>query len=372
MRNKYVKGFLFFILISCFIPLNVNAEDLIFDSFEEAEKAAEQRAAEYDKRMKEQMASVDKAWEKQKADLGEGANYDVSKITETRETEQTSENEDNKKLQDSVTESINGLKQQMVNSINGNTVGFAGASAAYSWSVKYKDGKYVLSDTYDQAFFVSGASKNQTTTTTSPDNPQTGEQNSQGNSSETAVQEKEEKPSESQDEPISDEKNTAEDEAEEIPPSEVEQAPQNEVVIEEANPVNTSNVTKADRVVEITIQHPTTFEEATFAVTENQTASVLKLDKFSIPEDTRVRISAKANKEIENTTLTMTVVDDEGESDPIDAKSMKNHRHLFRIPSPDAYSVNIYVNEEGKSPRKIMQLCIPVVAVDFETRTIGN
>ena len=376
MKNAFIKKILVLSLLSGSLASIAYSADLTFDSFEEAEKAAEQREAEYNRRMQEQVSKVDGAWEKQKSDIGEGS-LDITKITETRNTEMTSENEQNTQLQQSVTDSINGLKQQMVSSVNANTVGFAGASAAYSWSVKCKNGKYILSDSYDEAFFVSGKSGNTTTTTTSPE--------ADGGSKAA------DKASDKTDEPAPENANTTSEEPESTPQSGFEtehpsyeagnpdspdeKGPQIgdvEKPSDEVAAVNETPVTKSDRVVEITVQHPTTFEEATFTVTEGQENNVFKLDKFSIPEDTRVKISAKANMEVENTTLTMTIVDDEGESEPIDSASMKNYRHLFRIPANEGYSANIYVNENGKEPRKIMQLCIPVAAVDFDTRTISR
>lgn len=374
--NTKRKAFLLLTgILSLGMTTTVFADDLIFDSFEEAEKAALARGAEYEKRMKEHVATVNNAWEDQKGDIGTNSNPDLSKITETRHTEQSSESEANTKLQNSVTESINGLKQQMINTATANTVGFAGASAAYSWSVTCKNGKYVLQDTYDQAFFKSGASGNTTETTTAPANPYpddddepeesaSGQNNSNQSDSDSESNDPEKKtgPGSNAD-PATD--------AESDTPNK-----KNPADFVEDKPVETQVATTPDRVVSITVQHPITFEEATFQVTEDTENPTLKLDKNSfpkgsfIPEDTRVKISAKANIEKENSTLTMTIIDDEGESEPIDAESMRNYRHLFRIPSLDEYSVNIYVNEVGSEPRKIMQLCIPVVAVDFDTRTI--
>lgn len=374
MRNRFIKKVLLMSLFAGCITGVASAADLTFDSFEEAEKAAEQRAAEYDKRMKEKVATVDGAWEQQKSDLGEGANYDISKITETRTTEQTSENEQNSKLQQSVTDSINGLKQQMQNSVSANTVGFAGASAAYNWSVSYKDGKYVLSDTYDEAFFVSGASKNDTSKTTAPDSND-GNKSDVSPSNGDGSNNSNDEPAASNPNPKNNEAPESEDPKDETTPGDEESGPvigEVEKPSDEEPVVNETPVTTSDRVVEITIQHPTTFEEATFTVKEGDNDNIFKLDKFSIPEDTRVKISAKANMEVVNTTLTMTIIDDEGESEPIDSASMKNYRHLFRIPANEGYSANIYVNEDGKEPRKIMQLCIPVAAVDFDTRTISR
>ena len=371
MKNGSVCKFVLFALFSSFLSMTY-ADDIIFDSFEEAQKAAEIREKEYEKRMAEPQAQINRAWEKQKADLGEDATYDISKITETRTTEQTSENAENTKLQNSVTDSINGLKQQMINTASANTVGFAGASAAYSWRVEYKNGKYILSDTYDEAMFVSGASGNKTTKTTSggnssnaADTDSTNSGNPNGNTSDnTPVPETS---AGSNTEP--DNGNSGESPAEDLPDD-------NKLAMASPNDKSpsekTTEISKPDREVEIRVQHPTTFEEEVFTVTEGDEPKILKLNKFAIPEDTRVKISAKANMEIDNTTLTMTIIDDEGESEPIDSASMKNYRHLFRIPSQDEYSVNIYVNEPGKQPKKIMQLALPVTSVDFGSRTISH
>ena len=366
MKKSFWNKLLLFTLFSSFLTV-CYADDLIFDSFEEAQKAAEKRAEEYEKRMAEHIAQIQGAWEKQKADLGEDANYDISKITDTRTTEQTSENAENKKLQNSVTDSINDLKNQMVNTASQNTVGFAGASVAYSWRVEYKEGKYVLSDTYDEAMFVSGASGNKTEKTTTGSNPANTDNNPNGsnpNGSSTATGPNSETTSETT--PESD-VNNSEPSTEDLPS-------EDKVALaspDTKTPAKTE-IAKPDRQVEIRVQHPTTFEEEVFTVTEGSEPKILKLNKFAIPEDTRVKISAKANIEVENTTLTMTIIDDEGESEPIDSASMKNYRHLFRIPSQDEYSVNIYVNEQGKQPKKIMQLALPVTAVDFGSRTISH
>ena len=362
MRNSCICKLLLLALFSSFLAISY-ADDLIFDSFEEAQKAAEKRAEEYEKRMAEHNAQIQGAWEKQKADLGEDSTYDISKITDTRTTEQTSENAENTKLQNSVTDSINDLKKQMVNTASQNTVGFAGASAAYSWRVEYKEGKYVLSDTYDEAMFVSGASGNKTEKTTTGTNPSSND-NTNGNNpnvntstSDSTPETPEVTNSESGD-------NNTEPPVEDLP---------SEDKIALASPDEKPTVIfMSDREVEIRVQHPTTFEEEVFTVTEGAEPKILRLKKFAIPEDTRVKISAKANMEVKNTTLTMTIVDDEGESEPIDSASMKNYRHLFRIPSQDEYSVNIYVNEPGKLPKKIMQLALPVTAVDFGSRTISH
>ena len=369
MKNSIAGKFFLLIIFSCILSMSF-ADDIIFDSFEEAQKAAEIREKEYERRMAEHQAQINGAWEKQKADLGEDATYDISKITETRTTEQTSENAENTKLQNSVTESINGLKQQMVNTATANTVGFAGASAAYSWRVEYKNGKYVLSDTYDEAMFVSGASGNKTTKTTSggdsskvdnADKTNGGTPNENTSASAPAA--------DSSSDSNPNEVNNTEPPVEDLPDEDkIALATPNDKSPE----TNNTPIAKPDREVEIIIQHPTTFEEEVFKVTEGAEPKILKLNKFAIPEDTRVKISAKANIEVENTTLTMTIIDDEGESEPIDSASMKNYRHLFRIPSQDEYSVNIYVNEPGKQPKKIMQLALPVTAVDFGSRTISH
>ena len=365
MRNSIVCNIMIFALFFSFISMSY-ADDLIFDSFEEAQKAAEIREKEFEKRMAEHQAQINGAWEKQKSDLGEDTTCDISKITETRTTEQSSESAENTKLQNSVTESINGLKQQMINAANANTVGFAGASAAYSWRVEYKNGKYVLSDTYDEAMFVSGASGNKTPKTDPDDDSlKTGDTDSAkgdnpngSDSDSTSLVEVSSEPGEGTNPESSTENLPDENQLAMVSPSD--------------KPSANTEISKPDRVVEIRVQHPTTFEEEVFTVTEGTEPKILKLNKFAIPEDTRVKISAKANMEVENTTLTMTIVDDEGESEPIDSASMKNYRHLFRIPSQDEYSVNIYVNELGKQPKKIMQLSLPVTAVDFGSRTISH
>ena len=257
MGNCKVGKLLLLVLFSGILSMSY-ADDIIFDSFEEAHKAAEIREKEYERRMAEHQAQVNGAWEKQKADLGEDATYDISKITETRTTEQTSENAENTKLQNSVTDSINGLKQQMMNTATANTVGFAGASAAYSWRVEYKNGKYVLSDTYDEAMFVSGASGNNTTKTTSggdtsksDNSDKTNGANPNGNTPAT--------------EPSADsnpnEDNISEPPAEDLPDEDkIALASPNDKSPE----VKNTPIAKPDREVEIIIQHPTTFEEEVF------------------------------------------------------------------------------------------------------------
>ena len=369
MRNKMIGKLLFIAFIVSGLT-TLYADDLIFDSFEEAAKAAKERAAEYDKRMKEPVAQVNGAWEKQNSDVGEGSTLDIGKITETRQTEQTSENAENKKLQDSVTNSINNLKQHMVNTASANTVGFAGASAAYSWRVKQVDGKWVLSDTYDQAFFVSGNSGNTTQTTTTGGNPDVSGDNS-GSQTNDGNNTNNNNDNDDSEDPNSNTIDNPEDTDETSNNEQIAVTP----VSEEAPVIKDIELSKPDRVVEITVQHPKTFLEKSFKVTEGSEPVKLTLPhEFTIPEDTRVKISAKSDLEVENTWLTMTIIDDEGESEPIDSVSMKNYRHLFRIPSPtpESYSVNIYVNENGKDPKKIMQLFLPVEEVKFGSRMISK
>jgi hypothetical protein len=379
MRNiKFNSKFLLFALFLGGFS-SVYAEDLVFNSFEEAQKAAEQRSAEYDRRMAEQMGKVDNAWEKQNQDLGNNTNLDISKITESRETEQTSQNQRNTDLQNSVENSINSMKQQMVNSASANTVGFAGAAAGYSWKVKYVNGKYVLSDTYDQAFFVSGRSGNETTNTTTGGKELDGSGNKDNNDSDTGNG--------------TDNPPTADIDTED--PTEVVQNPGSNP--NEGDPTNPSNpsslssstnpeqdpnnpnvkpeMAKADRIVEISIQHPVTFEEKIVKVEEGKENHEQLPNGFSVPEDTRVKISAKANK-IPNTYLTMKIQENDEESDEIDEDSMRNYRHMFRLPSKDKYFVNIYVNYDDDpqktKTKQIAHLCLPVEAVEFDSKMMSR
>jgi hypothetical protein len=365
----------------------VYAEDLIFNSFEEAQKAAEQRSAEYDRRMAEHVATVDKAWEKQNTDIGENTNLDLSKISESRETEQTAENERNSRLQDNVTNSINTMKQQMINTASANTVGFAGAAAGYSWKVSYKDGKYVLSDTYDQAFFVSGRSGDTTTKTI------TGENEKEANGDKTKTNDDNEdtiknpnSPEITEDNPSTPTDNPSEYQIANLPdnldyPSNTENEEDDDeeegsiTPESQLSPVDrNTDLEPADRVVYITIQHPTTFKEEIVEVSENDINPNRTLKDFVLPEDTRVKISAKSNINVENTHLTMRIVDEEGEGEDIDSESMKNYRHMFRIPAKDKYFVNIYVNydDNSREPKKIASLCLPVESVDFGSRMISK
>ena len=81
-----MKYFLFVLIFGLlFVPLSgvVYADDLEFESFEEAEAAAQRRAKEYDQKMNEHLQKVHKDWEKQQKDLGESdASPDITKITE--------------------------------------------------------------------------------------------------------------------------------------------------------------------------------------------------------------------------------------------------------------------------------------------------
>ena len=70
--------------------------------------------------------------------------------------------------------------------------------------------------------------------------------------------------------------------------------------------------------------------------------------------------------------VTMVVVDDEGETEPIPAARFSNYRHLFRVPSDDQYFVKVFVKdaENFGQPKQIMQVAIPVTKVDFDSRSI--
>ena len=158
MKIFYNTLCLFIIISWSLIPLTQSiAEDLTFDSFEAAEAAAKKRAEEYQKKMQEHLRNVNDQWEKQQKDLGSDASTpDISKITTRQDSQQTSETEEGRKLEDAVTSSVNKLKDEMISKAGPSSTGFAGGAAGYQWSVKFKNGRYVLSDSYNEAEFTTG------------------------------------------------------------------------------------------------------------------------------------------------------------------------------------------------------------------------
>jgi hypothetical protein len=288
-------------------------------------------------------------------------------------------------MQNAVGSSIDSMKQSLINNATANTIGFAGAAAGYTWKVKFVNGKYVLSDSYDQAFFVSGRSGEETTKTTTGENELEGSGNKDLNDSDTDT----DNPSTVD---IDNPNNDNED------PTDVAQNPSSGSngtdSSDPSNPSNPSSPSSStnpgqdpnnpkvvdaksdpDRFVSITIQHPTTFKEEVVEIKENDPNPDRTLKDFELPEDTRVKISAKANMQFEeDAELVMTIVDDEGESEEIDAESMKNYRHMFRLPSKDKYFVKIYEKfKDDKKPRKqIASLCLPVEAVEFDSKMMSR
>ena len=138
----------------------VLAADITFDSFEAAEAAAKKRAEEYQKKMQEHIKNVNEQWEKQQKDLGaDSSSPDISKITTRQDGQKSSDSDASNSLENAVNSSINRMKDEMVSKAGPTSTGFAGGAAGYQWSVKFKDGKYVLSDSYNEAEFNTGKKK---------------------------------------------------------------------------------------------------------------------------------------------------------------------------------------------------------------------
>ncbi len=394
MKYLNLKNFLTAVLLSCLLQTPVLAGDLSFDSFEAAEAAAKKRADEYQKRMEEHIKSVNDQWEKQQKDLGSDASSpDISKITTSSDGQKSSDTDASKSMEDAVNSSVNKLKDEMINKAGPNSTGFAGGAAGYQWSVKFKNGKYVLSDSYNEAEFNTGKKKEEPAATPAKEPAKEGGDDDQ----ETAPVETVEKPAKDPGKTVSDGEpaepavqtaaTTGKNDPAESKPATSEGGktaepgkPSAPAKVEEpAKPapgVDPAPVKLPPPSVRMVIQHPTDFSEEVFSgnATSESTANY-KLDKFKIPEDTRIKISVEVGDDVRPEDVSMIVTDDQGDSAPVSDAKLKNYRHMFRVPSDDQYSASVYVADNktpGKQQKKILQVMIPVSKVDFESRTLDN
>lgn len=366
------------------------AADITFDSFEAAEAAAKKRAEEYQKKMQEHIKNVNDQWEKQQKDLGaDSSSPDISKITTRQDGQKSSDSDASKSLENAVNSSINRLKDEMVNKAGPTSTGFAGGAAGYQWSVKFKDGKYVLSDSYNEAEFNTGKKK-ETGEPAPPPAPAEPEPIVSADDSDSEV---DSAPPAEPTEPATTAAAPAESAPATTSPADTTSTPADSKPAtaptttatkpaapeEPAKPltgVDPAPVKLPPPSVRMVIQHPTDFSEEIFASNANsETTANYRLDKFKIPEDTRIKIAVEVGEDVNPEDVSMIVTDDQGDSAPVSAAKLKNYRHMFRVPSEDQYSASVYVNNSktpGGQQKKILQVAIPVGKVDFESRTIDN
>lgn len=364
------------------------AADITFDSFEAAEAAAKKRAEEYQKKMQEHIKSVNEQWEKQQKDLGaDSSSPDISKITTRQDGQKSSDTDASKSLEGAVNSSINRLKDEMVSKAGPTSTGFAGGAAGYQWSVKFKDGKYVLSDSYNEAEFNTGKKKETeapapTPVQTEPEEVASGEDNDSdaGSAAEPSPEPTTTAATSESTPPSTDPAATTTTPADSKPAT----APTTTATKPAAPEEPTKPLTGVDPApvklpppsIRMVIQHPTDFSEEVFASNANsETTANYRLDKFKIPEDTRIKIAVEVGEDVDPADVSMVVTDDQGDNTPVSAAKLKNYRHMFRVPSDDQYSASVYVNNRktpGGQQKKILQVAIPVSKVDFESRTIDN
>lgn len=394
-------------LLVCLAHYPVTAGDLEFDSFEAAEKASQKRAQEYQKKMDDHMQNIQNEWEQQQKDLGSDAsNPDITKITSSSDGQRSSDTEAADGMKNAVDSSVNNLKNTMINTAGPNSTGFAGGGAGYQWKVKYVGGKYVLSDSYNEADFNTGKKKD----TPAASKPATPPKEADASNSKTTVANKtSEKPETAGTQPATTPSEPATSEIAKAPtsptsgakpgasspsssssspsaPSTPDKGGSSGAAAPDKNGSSTSESTSPGvdpapatlppPKVRLVIQHPTDFSEEVFASnTDNKSAVAYGLEKFRIPEDTRVKIAVELSEDIDPEDVTLVMVDEEGERTPVKASRMGNYRHLFRVPSEGAYSANIYVTDKenpGNHQKKLMEVKIPVTKVDFDSRTIEN
>jgi len=390
---------LVFLLILLVFPAlsTVCAADLEFDSFEAAEAASQKRSQEYKQKMDEHMKNMQDEWEQQQKDLGsDNSSPDISKITSSSDGQKSSDTDAAAGMENAVNSSVNNLKNTMINTAGPNSTGFAGAGAGYQWSVKYVGGKYVLSDSYNEADFNTGKKKPKPTKI----EPQAPPKSVEGeDKEEIAISKAPEKPTPTTSEPA--------DSTSEPKPTQIANVPK-DMPSSTSTPGSSSpadpgssgtsgqtckpgepcssdtptpgvdpapaNLPPPD--VKLVIQHPIDFREDSFSSnTDSKDPTSYELAKFRIPEDTRVKIAIEVSNEINPDDVSLVIVDEEGEQSPVSASKMGNYRHMFRVPSEDKYSANVYVvdkDKPGNRKKKLMQVKIPVSKVDFESRTIDN
>lgn len=382
---------LFLILMITAIPCVAPAGDLTFDSFEAAEAAAKKRAAEYQKRMDEHIKNVNENWEKQQKDLGsDSSSPDITKITTRSDGEKSSSNDASQNLENAVNSSVNKLKDQMVSSAGPNSTGFAGGGAGYQWKVKFVNGKYVLSDSYNEAEFGTGKSKPPKPAAQPTPQPESEDSDSDSGSSAVAAKPSADKPPTSGSTtsgtpaPSSTSGSPAGTAVSSTPSGDKPSATSSTASTAPASPADKPSSPGLDPAppnlpppaIKLVIQHPTDFSEEVFSSNaDSASPSDYKLEKFKIPEDTRIKIAVEVSKDINPEDVSLVITDDEGERAPVTSARMKNYRHMFRVPSEDKYSASVLINDKSKPgnyTKKLMQVRIPVTKVDFESRTIDN
>ena len=364
------------------------AADITFDSFEAAEAAAKKRAEEYQKKMQEHIKSVNEQWEKQQKDLGaDSSSPDISKITTRQDGQKSSDTDASKSLEGAVNSSINRLKDEMVSKAGPTSTGFAGGAAGYQWSVKFKNGKYVLSDSYNEAEFNTGKKKETeapapTPIQTEPEKVASDEDNDSdaGSAAEpspeptTTAATSESTPAST--DPAATTTTPADSKPATAPTTTATKPAAPEEPTKPLTGVDPAPVKLPPPSIRMVIQHPTDFSEEVFASNANsETTANYRLDKFKIPEDTRIKIAVEVGEDVDPADVSMVVTDDQGDNTPVSAAKLKNYRHMFRVPSDDQYSASVYVNNRktpGGQQKKILQVAIPVSKVDFESRTIDN
>ncbi len=366
------------------------AADITFDSFEAAEAAAKKRAEEYQKKMQEHIKNVNEQWEKQQKDLGaDSSSPDISKITTRQDGQKSSDSDASESLENAVNSSINRMKDEMVSKAGPTSTGFAGGAAGYQWSVKFKDGKYVLSDSYNEAEFNTGKKKEVAEPAPPPapaePEPVAGDDDSDSEVVSTPPAEPAEPTTTAAAPPETTPATTGPTDTTSTPTDSKPAAAPITTATKPATPeepakpltgVDPAPVKLPPPSIRMVIQHPTDFSEEVFASNaSSETTANYRLDKFKIPEDTRIKIAVEVGEDVNPEDVSMVVTDDQGDSAPVSAAKLKNYRHMFRVPSEDQYSASVYVNNRktpGGQQKKILQVAIPVGKVDFESRTIDN
>lgn len=382
------------LLVLLLAPARCPAGDLSFESFEAAEAAAKKRAQDYQQKMDEHIQNINQKWEQQQKDLGaDSSSPDITKITSRSDGQQSSDNEASKGMENAVNSSVNKLKDSMISSAGPNSTGFAGGGAGYQWSVKFKDGKYVLSDSYNEAEFNTGDKKDKgSSEPAKPSQPSTPAKTGQSGDNKAVAT----KPDATPDSDSSDaapaqpaNSNPSGTQVANVPkdssPSTTGSTPSGNdsgtPAKVDGNKPATPGIDPAPPnlpppAVKLVIQHPTDFSEEIFSSNADaETATDFQLEKFKIPEDTRIKIAVEVSKDISPEDVSLVITDDEGERTPVTSVKMKNYRHMFRVPSDDKYSASVFINDKtkpGSYKKKLMQVKIPVTKVDFESRTIDN
>lgn len=367
----------------------VLAADITFDSFEAAEAAAKKRAEEYQKKMQEHIKNVNEQWEKQQKDLGaDSSSPDISKITTRQDGQKSSDSDASNSLENAVNSSINRMKDEMVSKAGPTSTGFAGGAAGYQWSVKFKDGKYVLSDSYNEAEFNTGKKKEAEAPAPPPAPAEPEPVASDDDSGSEVVSTPPAEPAEPTTTAAAPESDPAPTSPANTTPASTDSKPTAAPTTTATKPaapeepakpltgVDPAPVKLPPPSIRMVIQHPTDFSEEVFASNaSSETTANYRLDKFKIPEDTRIKIAVEVGEDVNPEDVSMVVTDDQGDSAPVSAAKLKNYRHMFRVPSDDQYSASVYVNNRktpGGQQKKILQVAIPVGKVDFESRTIDN